>query len=185
MKRISWRVWALVGLTFLVYLPAIRGGFVWDDEAYVINNMTLRSLRGLWEIWFQPARLVQYYPLTFTSLWINYQIGGLNPFGYHLVNVLLHSLNGFLVWRLLERLKVPGAWFAALLFLLHPVQVESVAWVTERKNVLSGFFYLSALLSYLRYNEVVRLDPKNPEAQRNLHHLAFDAFLQNPESRST
>jgi len=76
---ISWRVGVLVGLAFLVYFPAIHGGFVWDDEAYVVNNMALKTLHGLWEIWFQPGRLVQYYPLTFTSFWINYHLGGLIP----------------------------------------------------------------------------------------------------------
>ncbi len=151
MRKISWRAGLLIGLILLVYFPALRAGFVWDDEAYVLNNWTLRNLHGLWEIWFSPHDMVQYYPLTFTSLWINYQIGGLQPFGYHLVNVLLHSLNCFLLWRLLDRLKVPGAWFAALLFAIHPVEVESVAWVTERKNVLSGFFYFSSLLSFLRF----------------------------------
>jgi tetratricopeptide (TPR) repeat protein len=153
LKQISWRLWLLAGLAFLVYSPAIRGGFIWDDDAYVTSNMALRSLRGLWEIWFHPQQLVQYYPMTFTSLWINYHLGGLDPLGYHVVNVLLHALNSLFVWRLLERLKVPGAWFACLLFLLHPVNVESVAWITERKNVLSGFFYLSAFLSYLRFKE--------------------------------
>jgi tetratricopeptide (TPR) repeat protein len=132
----------------LAYLPALRGGFVWDDDAYVTANRALRSLGGLWRIWFEPSSALSYYPLTFTSLWLDYQLWGARPFGYHLVNVLLHGLNAVLVWRLLERLHVPGARLAAALFALHPVHVESVAWITERKNVLSGAFYLGALLAW-------------------------------------
>ncbi|MFH0985979.1 MAG: tetratricopeptide repeat protein [Candidatus Omnitrophota bacterium] len=155
MKQLSWR-WRLglmAGLALLVYLPAIRGGFVWDDDAYVTSNTALRSLRGLWEIWFQPGKLDQYYPLTYSSFWIDYHLWGLRPIGYHIVNVLLHALNALLVWKLLERLKIRGAWFASLLFLLHPVMVESVAWITERKNLLSGLFCLSSLLAYLRFKK--------------------------------
>jgi len=152
--RISWRLWVLIGLAFLVYSPALRGGFLWDDDDYVVKNMALRTLAGLWTIWSHPGALSQYYPLTYTSFWINYHLGGLNTAGYHAVNILLHALNSLLVWRLLERLKIPGAWFAGLIFLVHPVHVESVAWITERKNVLSGFFYLSAFLSYLRFKNL-------------------------------
>ncbi|MFH0985980.1 MAG: tetratricopeptide repeat protein [Candidatus Omnitrophota bacterium] len=155
MKQLLWR-WRLgwlMGLALLVYLPALRAGFIWDDDAYVTANTALRSLRGLWEIWVQPGRLDQYYPLTYSSFWTEYHLWGLHPLGYHVTNVLLHALNSLLVWRVLERLKVRGAWFAGLLFLVHPVMVESVAWITERKNVLSGVFYLSALLSYFRFKE--------------------------------
>ena len=148
---LSWRIALIIGLAFLIYQPALRSGFIWDDDAYVTGNAALKSLGGLWDIWFHPFHLVQYYPMTFTSFWINYHLGGLNPLGYHAVNVLLHALNSLLVWHLLERLKVPRAWFAGLLFLVHPMMVESVAWITERKNVLSGFFYLLAFLSYLRF----------------------------------
>lgn len=151
--KITRRLALLAGLALLVYLPALRAGFIWDDDAYVTGNAALKSLRGLWEIWFLPGQHVQYYPLTFTSLWLNYHWGGLQPMGYHLVNILLHALNALFVWKLLEKLKVPGAWFAGLVFLLHPVHVESVAWITERKNVLSGCFYLLSLLSYLRFKE--------------------------------
>ncbi len=136
---------ALVGLTLLAYGPALGAGFVWDDDAYVTGNRTLRTLAGLWAIWTQPGATPQYYPLTFTSFWLEYQLWGPAPAGYHIVNVLLHAANATLVWRLLRRLTVPAAWLAAAVFALHPVHVESVAWVTERKNVLSGLCYLGAL----------------------------------------
>lgn len=156
-------------LTLVAYLPALGNGFIWDDDDYVTANPTLRSLGGLWRIWFEPGAVPQYYPLTFTSLWIDYHLGGLEPFGYHLVNVLLHAANAVLVWRALLRLAVPGAWLAAALFAVHPVHVESVAWVTERKNVLSGLFYLGALLSYLRFAGIgaVGRAATDPERRRN------------------
>jgi tetratricopeptide (TPR) repeat protein len=140
----------LVALTLAAYLPALHAGFIWDDDAYVTANRTLRSLAGLRRIWLEPGAVPQYYPLTFTSLWLDYHLWGLQPFGYHLVNVLLHALAALLVWRVLRRLHVPGAWLAAAVFALHPMQVESVAWVTERKNVLSAVCALGALLVYLR-----------------------------------
>ena len=143
----------LVGLTAGAYIPAMNGGFVWDDDDYVQDNLTLRSLAGLGQIWFQPGATRQYYPLVHTTYWLEYRAWGLNPTGYHVVNVIMHALSAVLVWRLLIRLRVPGAWAAAALFALHPVHVESVAWITERKNVLSGAFYLSAAWAYLRYAE--------------------------------
>jgi len=138
----------------IAYIPALQAGFVWDDDANVTKNMTLRSLADLREIWLNPFANQQYYPLTHTSFWINYQLWGLRPLGYHLVNVLLHALTAVLLWLALRRLSVPGAWLAAAVFALHPVHVESVAWVTERKNVLSGVFYMSALLAHLRYARI-------------------------------
>ena len=131
--------------TILAYLPAIEGGYVWDDDDYLTENETLRSLTGLKEIWFKPGAVPQYYPLVHTSYWIEFRIWGLDPFGYHLVNILLHAVTAVLLWRFLRRLSVPGAWMAAAAFALHPVHVESVAWITERKNVLSGFFFLAAI----------------------------------------
>jgi len=139
-----------VVVTIAAYLPALRAGFVWDDDSYVTDNAALRSLDGLRRIWLQPGVVPQYYPLTFTTFWVENHLWGLQPFGYHLVNVLLHAVNALLVWLILRRLRLPGAWFAAAVFALHPIQVESVAWITERKNVLSGLLFLSALLVYLR-----------------------------------
>jgi len=142
----------LMLLTVAVYLPALRGGFIWDDDFYVTENQALRSVDGLAKSWTQPGlRQQQYYPLAFTGLWVQYHLWGLRPFGYHLVNVLLHALNAVLLWRVLRRLDVPGSWWAAAIFVLHPVQVESVAWVTEFKNVSSGAFSLLSLLAFLRF----------------------------------
>ena len=139
----------LVVLVVVAYMPAFVAGFVWDDDDYVTKNEALRSVAGLARIWLSPGVTPQYYPVTFTSLWIDYQLWGLRAPGFHATNVLLHAANAVLVWRLLERLAVPGAWIAAALFAVHPVHVESVAWVTERKNVLSGVFYLAAALVFV------------------------------------
>jgi tetratricopeptide (TPR) repeat protein len=147
----------LILVTVLAYLPALRAEFIWDDDNYVEHNSALRSADGLYRIWFEPGATPQFYPLVFTSFWVEYRAWGLDPAGYHAVNVLLHALNALLLWRALERLAVPGAWWAAAVFALHPVHVESVAWISERKNVLSGFFYLGALLAYWRF------DPPGPE----------------------
>ena len=144
----------IILVTMLSYIPAMRGGYIWDDDHYITENTTLRTPDGLRRIWLEPKALPQYYPLVHTTFWLEYHLWHVHPFGYHLVNVLLHALNAILLLLLLSHLRVPGAWLAALLFALHPVQVESVAWITERKNVLSAFFYLASFLAYLRYYDL-------------------------------
>jgi len=141
----------LVVVTAVAYMPAMRAGFIWDDDRYVTNNPGVQSLENLQKVWFKPGLTVQYYPLVFTSFWAEYQLWGLQPFGYHVVNILLHALNAVLLWFVLRKLQVRGSWWAASIFALHPVCVESVAWVTERKNVLSTLFYLLAVLAYFRF----------------------------------
>jgi protein O-mannosyl-transferase len=141
---------AIAVLTALAYLPIVRGGFIWDDETWITDLRVLRTAGGLRDIWLDHGD-PQYYPLTLTTLWAEYQLWGANPVGYHLVNVALHTVNAALVWLLLERLAVPGAWLAAAVFAVHPVHVESVAWATELKNVQAGVFSLLALLLYLRF----------------------------------
>lgn len=141
---------ALVALTWLAYSPVMSAGYIWDDPDYVTQNPVLRSWGGLSNIWFSPASTPQYYPLVFSSFWVEHQLWELNPVGYHVDNVLLHSLNAILLWVVLKKLKVPGAWVAAAIFAVHPIEVESVAWITERKNVLSLVFYLAALLVFFR-----------------------------------
>ncbi len=141
----------LVAATILAYRPAWHGGFIWDDDEYVTKNHLLVAPDGLRRIWFSLDSPSQYFPLTYTTLRIERALWGLNPTGYHWVNILFHVVNALLLWRLLTRLKIPGAWLAAGIFALHPVQVESVAWITERKNVLMGFFFLLTLLAWTKF----------------------------------
>ncbi|WP_319526496.1 tetratricopeptide repeat protein [uncultured Desulfosarcina sp.] len=137
---------AIVLLTLIAYLPAIQSGYIWDDDDYVTENQTLWSSGGLAQIWMSPKSTPQYYPLVHSSFWLEYQLWELNPMGYHITNVLLHIGAAMLLWRGLFLLGLPYSWVAAFIFALHPVHVESVAWITERKNVLSMVFYLSAAI---------------------------------------
>lgn len=140
----------LVIVALVVYAPALNGDFVWGDHEAVTENEVLRSGDGLRRIWFEPRSTPHYKPLVHTTFWIQYQLHGLNPQPYHALNVSLHILNALLLLGLLRYLKVPGAWLAAALFLLHPISVESVAWITQRTNTLSLFCYLAALAAYCR-----------------------------------
>ena len=141
----------LSAATIFVYRPAWHGGFLWDDDVYVINNELLTAPDGWQRIWFSLDSPSQYFPLTYSTFRVEHALWGLNTTGYHWVNLLLHVANALLVWAVLARLKVPGAWLAAAIFALHPVQVESVAWITERKNVLMGFFFLLTLLAWTAF----------------------------------
>ncbi|HXV36723.1 MAG TPA: tetratricopeptide repeat protein [Myxococcota bacterium] len=142
----------LVALVIAAYAPALRAGFIWDDDDYVTENPLLHVPDGFQRIWLSMDAPSQYFPLVYTAFRLEYKLWGLDPFGYHLVNVLLHAANALLLWALLRRLASPGAWLAAALFALHPVQVESVAWVAERKNTLSLFFSLASLLAWERFS---------------------------------
>ena len=149
----------LIAATLLVYVPAMRGGYIWDDDAFVTDNPVLRQgWEGLRRIWFVFRATDQYYPLAYSSFWLEFRAWGLNPTGSHVVNVGLHAANALLLWRVLTVLRVRGAALAAFVFALHPVEVESVGWITERKNVLSTFFYLLAALAYFRFEP-----PREPE----------------------
>jgi len=146
-------LWAAVfALSFIAYLPALNGTLLWDDAGHV-TRADLRSWDGLFRIWFEIGATQQYYPLLHSAFWIEHRLWGDATPGYHFVNVLLHATAAGLFGTLLRRLAVPGAWFAALLFALHPVCVESVAWIAEQKNTLSAVFYLAAALAYLRFDE--------------------------------
>jgi tetratricopeptide (TPR) repeat protein len=141
----------LAAVTIFAYRPAWHGGFLWDDDAYIINNELLTAPDGWQRIWFSLDSPSQYFPFTYSTFRIEHALWGLDTTGYHWVNLLLHVGNALLVWAVLARLKVPGSWLAAAIFALHPVQVESVAWITERKNVLMGFFFLLTLLAWIAF----------------------------------
>ncbi len=164
-------------LTLVAYSTALGGGYIWDDNAYLTANPLLFDLEGLRRIWL-TAETPQYYPIVFSTFWIERKIWGLDPSGYHLVNVLLHIANSILLWRLLRYLRIPGAWLAGAIFAVHPVHVESVAWITERKNVLSGLFYLLALRQYLKFeSEPGKALLKNPRRYAGAMALFVCALL--------
>ncbi len=142
---------ALVAAVFLVYQPAWQGGFVWDDDAHV-TRPELRSWHGLYRIWFDLGATQQYYPLLHSVFWVEHRLWGSTTLGYHLVSIGLHALAALMVALILRRLSIPGAYLAAAIFALHPVQVESVAWITEQKNTLSAVFYLGAMFVYFRFD---------------------------------
>lgn len=152
----SRRAWlaalVLVALVSASYFPAMQGGFVWDDSVFV-EEPAVRDISGLWTIWFSPGKIANeghYWPVVYSSFWLEHKLWGYDPVGYHIVNVLLHLLNCILVWRLMLHLDVPGAWLVAAVFGVHPLRVESVAWIIERKDLLSGLFFLAAALVWVR-----------------------------------
>ena len=172
-------------ITFAAFHPALKSGYIWDDDSWVTGNTNLETAGGLKNIWVKPETDPQYYPLALTTFWIEHQAWGIKPFGYHFINILLHGLNAFLLWLILRSLGLPGAIFAATIFAIHPVHVESVAWITERKNLLSGFFYLLSLLCYLKFaagNESYGIDanarsPKPGKSNWYLYGLSLLLFV--------
>lgn len=157
---------ALLLVTLVAYYPAWHGGLLWDDDAH-ITRVDLRSVQGLGRIWFEVGATQQYYPVTHSAFWMLHRLFGEATLGYHLVNIGLHATAAFLFAVILRRLAVPGAVLAAFIFALHPVHVETVAWITELKNTLSGVFYLSAALAYLRFDR---------DRQRRSYALALVLF---------
>jgi tetratricopeptide (TPR) repeat protein len=163
----------------IAYLPASRAGFVWDDDAYVTDNPLMAAPDGMRKIWFSGEHPSQYFPLAYTTLRLGYDLWGLDPAGYHVVNIIEHCVNALLVWVLLRKLGLPGAWLGAALFALHPVQVETVAWISELKNLQSTLFYLLALLMWVKFTE------KIPAQQWRFYALSLLFFLLSLLSKTT
>src|SRR5437588_5457811 len=143
---------AIVIAVAVVYLPALHGDFVWDDFLLITGNPLLQNFSGLLEIW-SGSRTADYFPVTNTVFWIEHHLLGVNATGYRAVNILLQIASALLVWRLLKRLNVPGAWLAGLIFGIHPVHVASVAWISELKNLLAMLFALLSILCFLELDE--------------------------------
>jgi tetratricopeptide (TPR) repeat protein len=143
---------AILAIAILAYIPAMQGGFLWDDYSFLKDNWLTQAPDGLQRFWF-TTQAEDYFPLTSSTLWVEWRLWGDHAAGYHVTNVLLHAVAAVLVWRVLRRLEFPGAWLAGVLFAVHPVAVASAAWITERKNTLPMVLYLLSLLAWLRYDE--------------------------------
>jgi protein O-mannosyl-transferase len=156
-------LWAMIlCATLIAYFPALRGGLLWDDSSH-LTKPGLQSLHGLGRIWCELGATQQYYPLLHSAFWLEHRMWGDAVAGYHLTNVALHALSACLVVMIMKRLSLPGAWFAGFVFALHPVNVESVAWISEQKSTLSGVFYLASLLTYLHFYQDFDQDRRKSE----------------------
>jgi tetratricopeptide (TPR) repeat protein len=141
---------ALIAVAVVVaYLPSINGGFVMDDNELIINNQLVKSADGLYYFWC-TTQTPDYWPVTNSNLWIDWRLWGTHPAGYHATNLILHVVEALLMWIILRKLSIPGAFLAALIFALHPVNVESVAWISQRKNMMAMLFFLLSILWYLK-----------------------------------
>lgn len=158
--RVSSRVLALLLImaAAAVYIPAMNAGFIWDDDLLVTENPLVKGANSLRYVWASAAA-TDYTPLTTTAFWLQWRLWADNAAGYHLVNILLQALSVVLLWRVLLRLNIPGAWLGALMFAVHPVNVASVAWVAELKNALSLPFYLGAIWCWLSFLESRKRTP--------------------------
>jgi protein O-mannosyl-transferase len=136
-------------LVTIAYWPAMNGDFILDDVRLISQNDLVKDQNGLYQIWF-TANAIDYWPVTNTVFWLQWHLFGENPGGYHVTNLALHIAGCWLIWLVLERLAVPGAFLAAVLFAVHPVNVESVAWLSQLKNVLAMFFFLLSIVWYLK-----------------------------------
>ena len=139
----------LVVAVILAYSPVWWAGYIWDDDDHVTTNPCIIGPLGLKEIWTTDN--ARYYPLVLTTFWFEHALWGLTPLPYHLVNVFIHGACAVLLWRVLRSLRVPGAWLGAALWALHPVQVETVAWISEMKNTQSCLFYLLSILFFVKW----------------------------------
>ena len=171
----------LLLLTLLVYIPSYQAGFIWDDDVIAGHPLMKEGWHGLRDIWFS-IRFGDFCPVTATSFWLEWQVHGAMKEIQHTTNILLQALNVVLLWRVLLRLRVPGAWLAAAVFAVHPVCVASVTWLAERKNTLSMFFYLLSLLFYLRsdYKSDLPFSNRQPsifDPRLRFYWLSFAFFL--------
>jgi protein O-mannosyl-transferase len=147
------RALAIVLAGLWIYWPVLHGDWLWDDNLYLTENPLLNDPARLWKIWFVPGSLVEYYPITESFQWAQWQLFDNNTFGYHLTNIILHIFSALLVWRLLSKFGLRLAWLGGLIFAIHPMQVESVAWISELKNALSMPPFLLAMCAYIDYEE--------------------------------
>ncbi len=162
------RVMVIVGAGVWVFWPALHGDWLWDDDILITNNVIVHDPGGFWKIWFEPGKLVDYFPLTVSVEWMEWQLWREHTFGYHLISVILHISSALLVWHFLNKLGLRLAWLGGLIFIIHPVVVESVAWIAELKNTLSLPPFLLAMCAFIDYEE---------RGKRRDYFLALGLFL--------
>jgi len=144
-----WAGVLLAALTLFAYLPILRAGFIWDDDTFLTQNPLIKAADGLRRFW-ATTDATDYWPVTSTTLWAEWRLWGMHAAGYHATNLLLHLAECLLLWRILARLRLPGAFLAALLFAVHPVNVESVAWIAQRKNLVAMLFFLGSIYCFIK-----------------------------------
>jgi tetratricopeptide (TPR) repeat protein len=171
-----WSVALLFAVSFLAYFPSLRGGFVWDDDAFLTDNKLIHAPDGLYRFWC-TTQAPDYWPVASSTLWLEWRLWGMNPTGYHVTNVVLHAMSAALLWIILRRLRVPGAFLAALVFALHPVNVQSVAWITQRKNTLALLFFLLAGFGYLKAEVLAIEKPFLPARGGRWYGVSIAAFV--------
>jgi protein O-mannosyl-transferase len=157
----------LLLLTVVAFAPAIRGGFLWDDDVLITQNQMIKAGDGLYRFWF-TTEATEYYPVTWSCWWLEWRLWDGKATGYHVLNVFLHAINAVLVWMILRRLNIPAAWLAAAVFAIHPVNVATVAWISAQKNTISMLFYALSILWYLRYDD---------DGRRRWYGLSLGAFV--------
>jgi hypothetical protein len=167
-----WRTWGppaavLVAAIFSTYWPVADAGFVFDDDPLVLTNPCIIAGDSLYRIWLTSENY-EYLPITYSVFWLEHELWGTNPMGYHLVSVGLHAANAILLWLLLRRLGLGGAWWGALLFAVHPVAASSVGWISEQKNLWGLLFALASALLYLQYEA---------DGRRRWYALSIAAFI--------
>ncbi len=139
----------IVVAVFSSYLQSISGRFIMDDDKLMTENGLIKASDGLWRLWC-TTKSADYWPVTNTTFWIEWRLWGMNPTGYHVSNLILHIVEALLIWIILRKLSIPGAFLAAIIFAVHPVNVESVAWIAQRKNMMAMLFFLLSILWYLK-----------------------------------
>ncbi len=168
---------AIVTISILAYLPSLSGGFILDDDLLLTNNHLIKAPDGLWRFWYTTQQ-PDYVPLTSSTLWLEWRLWGTNPVGYRITNLVLHIGACLLLWRLLGQLSIPGGFLAALLFAIHPVNVESVAWVEQRKNTLSLVLFLCSMLAYFRAEKLREASqPKEMSPTQSLLRAEFPYWM--------
>ena len=168
---------------FVAYFPALNGGFIWDDEILLTKNRLVNATDGLGRIWCS-TQPVNYWPLVNSTFWMEWRLWEMHPAGYHATNLILHIAGALLIWAILRELSIPGAFLAALIFALHPVNVESVAWIAQRKNTLSMLFFLLSIRWYVKAEMQMAIEESSPGRSHGgpWERETFSSFILHPSS---